>query len=170
MARLRLASALLACLLLVAMLAASPASARVATPLGVGAWQWYLRAGDFAHLNRPGVTLYRTPIRWEAVETASGRLSFRHYDLMFAAAARYRVRVSPVLFGNPLRRPPTDTRGFALYARAVAARYGQGGRFWRSHPGLPYLPATSFEVWNEENSPDYWPGALPSPFEYFRLL
>src|ERR1043166_6492428 len=101
MTRLRLAFAL--ALATAALLAAAPASGRVATPIGVGAWQWYLRNGDFAHLHEAGVALYRTPIRWEAVETRRGHFQFRHYDLMFAAAARHHVRVAPVLFGDPLK-------------------------------------------------------------------
>jgi hypothetical protein len=161
--------ALTACVLALAALSPAAASARVSTPLGVGAWQWYLHDSDFRHLHAAGVSLYRTPIRWELVEPRDGRWSFRHYDLMFAAAARTHIRVAPLLSGDPLVRSPAGVALFARYARVVAGRYGRHGSFWRSHPRLPQLPATSFEIWNEENDPNYWSGP-PSPFAYFRLL
>jgi len=52
--------------------------------------------------------------------------------------------------------PPKDPRAvrdFASYARAFARRYGRAGSFWRSHPALPYLPVTDYELANEPNGP-----------------
>jgi hypothetical protein len=160
----RIRSAIIAAVLgLVCM--APAANARVHTPLGVGAWQWSLKAADFRHLHGAGIRVYRTPIRWELVEH-QGRFDFGFYDEMFAAAARHHVRVAPVLFGD---RTPSDLGGFAAYARQVAERYGRRGSFWRSHRQLPYLPARSFEVWNEENDPGFWFGPA-DPGAYVRLL
>jgi hypothetical protein len=148
-----------------ALVCAASANARVHTPLGVGAWQWSLNGGDFRHLHGAGIHVYRTPIRWELVEQ-NGHFNFGFYDRMFAAAARHHIRVAPVLFGA---HTPADLGGFARYTRRVAKRYGRRGSFWRSHRRLPYLPARSFEVWNEENDPAFWFGS-PDPLAYTRLL
>jgi len=142
----------------------------VHTPLGLGAWQWYLHGRDFKRMREAGISVFRTPLRWEAVEPPGTRTPrFGAYDLMFAEAARQHVRIAPVLFGDPAVHSPYDLAGFAGYARAVAARYGPGGRFWRAHPRLPQLAAQTFEVWNEENDPGYWAGP-PDPVGYLRLL
>ncbi len=155
---------------LIAAAAPAPASAQIHTPLGLGAWQWYLRSPDFKRMHQAGISVFRTPIRWEAVQPPGARaLRFHGYDLVFAAAAKQGVRIAPILFGDPALHSPYDLAGFSRYARQVAARYGPGGRFWRSHPHLPRLPARSFEVWNEENDPGYWAGA-PDPVGYLRLL
>ena len=45
---------------------------------------------------------------------------------------------------------------YAAFAAAFAARYGVGGSFWATHPALPYLPITDFEIWDEANSTNFW--------------
>ncbi|MGD0980406.1 MAG: hypothetical protein ABR946_02880, partial [Solirubrobacteraceae bacterium] len=52
---------------------------------------------------------------------------------------------------------------------AFAARYGEGGTFWRQNPQLPYLPVVDFEVWNEANSANFWSGSA-DPTEYAKVL
>ena len=51
----------------------------------------------------------------------------------------------------------------------VARRYGPSGSFWAQNPGLPRLPITAYQVWNEPNIPAYWPTG-PNPRQYARLL
>jgi hypothetical protein len=77
------------------------------------------------------------------------------------ALASHRLRWLPILdysalWASSLRTdyhsPPTSNRDYAAYAAAFAARYGRGGSFWSRHPGLPALPATDYEIWNEPNN------------------
>ena len=39
-------------------------------------------------------------------------------------------------------------------------RYGRHGSFWRHHPGLPYRPIVTYEIWNAPNTPGSW---CPAP-------
>jgi hypothetical protein len=55
--------------------------------------------------------------------------------------------------------PVSDSR-FAGFGGALAARYGEGGAFWRMHPELTPQPVNTYEIWNE---PDNRGFAAPAP-------
>jgi hypothetical protein len=55
---------------------------------------------------------------------------------------------------------PLDIAPYAPLAKAIAARYGRGGTFWRAHPDLPARPIVRYEIWNEPNLRGGW---CPSP-------
>jgi hypothetical protein len=66
------------------------------------------------------------------------------------------------------RAPPAEVADYGALISALARRYGAGGAFWKSHPGLPATPITDYEVWNEPNFANFWcPG--PDPAAYARL-
>jgi hypothetical protein len=65
--------------------------------------------------------------------------------------------------------PPASDAEFATYAAALARRYGRGGDFWKANPTLPYLPVTTWEIWNEENLSAFW-GTGCSPAAYGDLF
>jgi hypothetical protein len=69
----------------------------------------------------------------------------------------------------PETYPPRHAGEFASFASVCAQRYGPGGTFWRTHPGIPYYPVRAWEVWNEPNLPLYW-APKPNPAAYVRLL
>jgi hypothetical protein len=71
--------------------------------------------------------------------------------------------------GDPFSRP-RDPAQFATFAALSVARYGSDGEFWRAHPELPALPATTVEVWNEQNSARFWHEQATAPADYGRLL
>jgi hypothetical protein len=48
--------------------------------------------------------------------------------------------------------PPTHWSDFSAFVTALAQRYGSNGSFWKANPNLPYLPVTTYEIWNEENA------------------
>ena len=56
--------------------------------------------------------------------------------------------------------PPRNPNDFAAYASAFAARYGAGGAFWSTHPGLTPQPISTYEIWNEPDNREFW---LPTP-------
>jgi len=68
-----------------------------------------------------------------------------------------------------IKAPPADPQAYALFAAKVAVRYGRNGTFWKANPTLPYLPMTTYEIWNEENSTPYWHPA-PSAAGYAALF
>jgi hypothetical protein len=117
---------------------------------------------------------FRLELDWLHVETAPNQFTFSLYDPLFELAARHHIRVlvnfdeappwestaAPV---NPRGLyPPRNPTVFAQFAALCVERYGPRGTFWSSHPGLPYLPVTAWEVWNEPNLPQYWE-PKPSP-------
>jgi hypothetical protein len=57
----------------------------------------------------------------------------------------------------------------ANFAAALVRRYGPGGAFWASHPGIPYLPIRAWQVWNEPNLVGFW-APQPDAAAYARLL
>jgi exo-beta-1,3-glucanase (GH17 family) len=57
----------------------------------------------------------------------------------------------------------------AAFARVVVDRYGVDGGFWRSHPELPNLAFTSYQIWNEPNLPVY-SGGKPNAAAYVAML
>jgi hypothetical protein len=52
--------------------------------------------------------------------------------------------------------------GWTAFAQNAVKRYGYSGEFWAAHPGLPYLPVTEWEIWNEPNA--VAPGGLYGSF------
>jgi plastocyanin len=129
-----------------------------------------------------GVGLIRQTFHWEQIEPSRGVFDFSAYDPYVTQIAAHRMQLLPILFGEPAwassrpatgakpgTYPPRDPADFAAFAAAVARRYGPGGSFWAAHPTLPYMPVTTWQVWNEPNLRAYWPEG-PDPAQYTALL
>lgn len=144
-------------------------------------------AGDAGYRNATltqqssiGVGLIRQTFHWKQIETSPGVYNFAGYDAYMAATASHGIRVLPILFDPPRFRarvskrtsatyPPRHYADLGTFGAAVARRYGPGGSFWAQNPGLPRLPITSYQIWNEPNIPAYWPTG-PNPKQYASLL
>ena len=81
------------------------------------------------------------------------------------------VYSSPAWVATKTNYPPPESRmgDFQAFVRAAAERYGANGTFWSSHPSIPKLPVTDWQLWNEVNSPSFW-YSKPSPKQYVGLL
>jgi len=119
-------------------------------------------AQDVTMMKRGGVGTLRTVFNAN-IEWSPDPARWAPYDTLLADAARARIRVLPVLIGNPggrvgSHRPRTrnERMAWARFVSGVAARYGRGGSFWRNNPELQPLPITAYQVWNEPNLPAYW--------------
>jgi hypothetical protein len=137
---------------------------------------------QLAALARAGATVARSDALWEVSEPRPPVAGVHRYDWSFddavaAALAAHRLRWLPIIdYAPPWARshsreahsPPASAADYARYAAAVAARYGPGGAFWRSHPQLPALPVSTYEIWNEPDNPVFWAPA-PDPAAYARL-
>ncbi len=64
---------------------------------------------------------------------------------------------------------PVDIGSYAPLAKAIAARYGRGGAFWRTHPDIPARPIVRYEIWNEPNLRGRW-CPNPQPERYADLF
>src|SRR4051794_13515505 len=135
---------------------------------------------DYERMARGGVGTVRFVLDWRRVEPqAGGPFRWRQTDRYVAGAARHGVSALPLLFATPpwlphsfIPAPVFSAEARADWRRFVGAavgRYGRDGAFWRRHPSLPYDPVRYWQIWNEQNSPDFW-APDPSPSGYLRLL
>jgi hypothetical protein len=64
-----------------------------------------------------------------------------------------------------------DATRWRAFLSAAAERYGRGGRFWNVYDdyGAKPLPITDWQIWNEQNSKQFWKGN-PNARKYARLL
>jgi hypothetical protein len=140
------------------------------------------RAKAFAQQQALGVGLIRQTLDWASVEVAPDSYDFTNFDKFVAGAAAHNIRVLPILFDPPPFRSskparhaahgtyfPKNLADMGVFAAAVAKRYGVGGSFWQGNPGLPDLPFTAYQIWNEPNLAAYSP-PKPSAGRYVAML
>jgi len=175
-------------LALVAVLSFHSASASAAGPAPDGFYG--VNPGDLfrlpegqwdAHLNAiadDGVQVVRMGAWWSDLESSAPVGGHHNYswgdlDKQVVALARHGLRWEPLLcfsatWGSRIDgqydASPDGTDNFSSFAAALAKRYGRGGSFWSEHPELPALPATAYEVWNEENAKVYWHPGTPEDY------
>jgi hypothetical protein len=135
------------------------------------------------------ISFVRSQLDWRGAEPAAPTTAGHTYDLAghdrwVQALAAHGLRWAPSLLGWPApewatdpaaaaagcgeRTPPADPANYAAFAAALAERYGRDGSFWREHPGLPEVPVTSYELWNEPNIEAFWcPAPDPEAFAVF---
>jgi polysaccharide biosynthesis protein PslG len=115
---------------------------------------------------------------WGQVESAPlGALDWSHYDPIIGRAAQNGIRVLPTIYSSPSwaaprpNAPPTAQHldDFQAFTRAAAERYGSNGTYWAQNPGIPKMPITDWQIWNEVNSPSFW-YPKPNASEYVDLL
>jgi polysaccharide biosynthesis protein PslG len=135
-------------------------------------------AAELARLGRGGVGTLRVNLAWGSVQSGpDAPYDWSHYDPVVRGAAENGVRILATIYSTPTwaastaEIPPLGSSlpKFQAFARAAVKRYGSDGTFWADHPDVPKLPITSWQLWNEPNSPLFWkPG--PDPAAYLELL
>jgi hypothetical protein len=148
-----------------------------------------LAGSDYDLMRDGGVGTLRFLISWRTVETERGKpYSVAGPDQIIGSAAARGVRTLPFVHGLPpdwVRNPPTrpvDRRSFRRLMKALAARYGRGGDYWRG----PYQrqhgsdatpqPVRAWQLFNEQNGRFFWcgkparPGCGASPRAYGQLI
>ena len=125
-----------------------------------------------------GVSWVREDFAWSLIQPARGRFAWAWTDALMRNAAQLKIHVLAVAGYAPPwasghadsdKYPPRDPRDYATFVKAIADRYGPGGRFWRSNPRLPPSPLTAIELWNEPWLVGFW-GTGPDPAAYARLV
>jgi hypothetical protein len=131
-------------------------------------------ASQLRAVRATGATVARSDAFWESAEPAAPVDGVHHYDWQFGdevagSLAAAGLRWMPILdYTAPWAQsiaaqdhsPPSSPTDYAAYAAAFAARYGPGGSFWRSRPGLTPEPVQTFEIWNEPDNAQFW---MPAP-------
>jgi hypothetical protein len=168
--------------------AASPAQALRSEFYGIV--QGPANAQDRVGMKTLKIRTDRIIMNWRDIETRKGVRDWTETDAEYGALAAQGIRVLPFVWGSPewtnngagtLARPPTssaDQTAWRDFLRAAVGRYGPGGFYWTSkfpqqHPGVPPLPVTAWQIWNEPNLRKYFaPGATvqASAQKYVTLL
>lgn len=138
------------------------------------------RASEFAQMRQGGIGAVRIVVEWRTVQP--NRLlpyNWGPVDSAVSKAAAQNITVLPQVLGTPawlsdnFTTPPTfspeASRLWRKFLAAAVQRYGDNGTFWKTNPTLPYHPITTWEIWNEENSPGFW-SPKPNPKDYAKFL
>ncbi len=144
---------------------------------------------QFQRLHKGGVDSVRIPILWSSVQpTSAAESNFSSVDTLISGAAAAGLNVLPFVYGAPAwavapgrvpgssakapRSLPVKTgaqrTAWSNFLQRVVGRYGPGGSFWASNPGLPERPLRTWQIWNEENFKYFV--ARPSPADYGKLV
>jgi polysaccharide biosynthesis protein PslG len=138
-------------------------------------------------MGQANVGVMRLNVLWRVIEPSDGQFDFSGLDSAVGNAARNGIRVLPFPYGTPSwvekdctglsesqceRVPPLSSSArnqWQEFLRALASRYGRGGSFWQENPGIPAVPITEWQIWNEPSSPTYWQPE-PSAGQYAELV
>jgi hypothetical protein len=156
--------------------------------------QTKLGRADLKQMDRTGVGTLRYAVSWNDIDPqpTSGAEIFAprpyrwwQFDPIVYLAAQRGITILPTIYGTPHwvaqyqgcfsnchKLGPATLQAyvaFHLFMRAAAERYGPGGRFWEQHPGLPRRPIRTWQIWNEQNSSDFWKPE-PSVRDYAGLV
>ena len=102
------------------------------------------RAKTFAMASAAGVDIVRCDFNWEALQREAA-MDFSKTDAVVADAARSGMKVLPIISYGHRRlcpKPHKDPETWGKFVRAVVSRYARD---------CPY-----FEIWNEQNSGEFW--------------
>jgi polysaccharide biosynthesis protein PslG len=178
-----------AAVLILALAALGPAAASAAANDFAGIVAPDLYAGSpsyrekaFTDQQALGIGVIRQTLDWASIEYAPGQYDLTLFDNFVLQAAQHNLTVFPILFDPPpfwSSKPkrhakhgtyfPKNLPAMGAFATVVAQRYGRGGSFWNDHPGVPALPMTAYQIWNEPNLAAYSP-PKPSAKKYVAML
>lgn len=136
------------------------------------------RAKHLDQIHALGIDDMRLNVPWPRVEPAAPTAGVHTYkwgvtDDEIAALAQHRIRAQVNLTQTPLwdaktdpftnlkcnnssSRAPVSIEPYVDLAKAIAARYGRNGAFWKANPALPAEPVIRYEIWNEPNLRGGW--------------
>ena len=166
--------------------AAAPAAAAAQRPrkaaFGISASLRFMRGAELRdtvdRLRDAGVRYSREDLKWNEVEPTPGRYDWSTWDRLVRASARGGVRILALPDGSPAWAtgqtglPPASgdaLERFAAFVRAAVERYGTRGTFWDDNRGVPKVPITMWDIWNEPYYPTGWDGTV-DPIAYATLF
>lgn len=136
-------------------------SGHLDSPYGVAA---HLLGSEFAiakqeleMFGKIGITHVRADLLWHLLEPSPGDWNFSNADRLMEWLSARKVTLLPILaYDTPWAKPVVKhLNAWKEYVRKVVSRYGDR------------IPA--WEIWNEQNSPDFWK-APADPLAYTELL
>ncbi len=143
-------------------------------------------AADYVRLSQGNIGTLRIGIFWSAVDGAApaGGYDFSSIDPIVARAAMNGIEAVPYLYGTPrwvaegldgyncgeacgtyAPRSHAALAAWADFVHAAVARYGNNGTLWSQYPSVPKRPIRAWQLWNEQNSSDFFaPQANPKAY------
>jgi hypothetical protein len=140
------------------------------------------RSKHLSKIAKLGIRVIRVGFAWPRIEPlppVSGKRTYRWgaMDSEIRALARHGIRAQANITQTPRWNAdtsivgavncnrssswtPLDIGPYGPLVKAIAARFGRGGTFWKANPGLPAKPITRYEIWNEPNLRGGW---CPNP-------
>ena len=140
------------------------------------------RTKQLDRIERLGIRDMRVGFAWpriEPVAPVNGDHSYRwsSFDSEIAALARHGIRPQANITQTPRWNAdssiigalncnrsasfaPSNVNLYGPVVKAIAARYGRGGTFWRMDRDIPARPLVRYEIWNEPNLRGGW---CPNP-------
>ena len=149
-----------------------------------------LNDNDFDRMGQGRVGTLRVPLSWGLIDpsAAADDYDWSGVDPVVEGAARNGVEVLPFFFGTPdwvakdldgyncgadcatfAPKSPAAIAAFGEFVRAAVQRYGPAGSFWDENPTVPKLPITAWQIWNEQNSREFY-APKQNPKAYATLL
>jgi hypothetical protein len=184
----RIAVLVLALAAMIAALAAAPAAAKKVPRSFYGVVpQTQLGEADYPKMAEGRVGTLRTAFVWAIIDPSASPADYdwSAYDTLVANAAAAGVQVLPDVTSTPTwvsdldgckgscyTNPPRSQvarLAFRSFLQAAVERYGPNGTLWAEHPELKPKPITDWQIWNEQNSPQYFT-PRPDPAVYAKLV
>jgi O-antigen ligase len=111
-----------------------------------------------------GLQRVRQEFPWSQIEPASGQFRWERWDRIVSAVEAHNLEIVAVLNTTPLwacagqgpHTPPSREADFGVFARAVAARYGER--------------IDHYQIWDEPNLSSHWGDRYVDATGYARLL
>jgi hypothetical protein len=151
-----------------------------------------LSTADIERMGQAKVGTLRTIMLWGAIDPseAPNDNHWAGFDAIVREAATNGIEVFPFIFGTPqwvakgidnqrcnsaakcYIYAPKSAAAIAAWKNFVGeavARYGRGGDFWQENPGVPEVPISDWQFWNEMNSKSFF-APKPKPKSYAKLL
>lgn len=151
--------------------------------LGISATLRWLGSADQAatleRLRQAGIRYVREDFHWNLVEPTAGAYDWSRYDRLVGATAKHGIRVIAIPNAPPSWATATTVTApvsepalsaFASFVRRAIERYGSAGSFWRENPGIPKVPVTIWDIWNEPWGSWGWKPTLPDGAAYARMF
>jgi hypothetical protein len=143
-----------------------------------------LEPAEFTRAQQANIGVIRAPVIWQFAEPSPGSYDLAQLDYYVGQAAQNGMAVLPFIYTSPAwavqgcsglecqNVPPLDTPAsrdaFQNFLRLLVSRYGPGGTYFQENPGIPEVPITQWQCWNEPSSPYYFQN--PDPARYADLV
>ena len=145
---------------------------------------------DLDRMAQGEVGTIRFVIPWAAIQASPSvdDVDFSTIDPLVLGAAQRKITLLPMIFGTPEwvaedldhfkcadacgSYAPESKQALAAWKDficAVVERYGPDGEFWKTHPDVAPHPITTWQIWNEQNSPTFYQPDV-DPASYATLL